>query len=101
LEDWEETNAPSLDIILAWRNTPKYGFLHDLAATATRHGLLMKTVNATYIDPYSRGSIFLMALELHGASGEAAWNSCSLPAFLQELATLKYFDDQDMIGSKK
>lgn len=98
-EDWKETGAPSLEIILAWRNTPKHGFLYELAMMIARHGLVIKTVNATYLDPYSRQSILLMALELHGAQGEAVWNSCALPDFLRELVTLKYFDDKDLIDT--
>lgn len=96
-EDWEKTHTPSLEIVLAWRNTPKHGFLYELAMAIARHGLIIKTVNATYLDPYSRQSVLLMVLELHGAQGQAVWDSCSLPDFLRELVTLKYFDDKDLI----
>ena len=98
-EDWEEQKLPSMQIVLAWRNTPKHAFLYQLARTVLRHGLIMKTVNATYINPYSRGSILVMALGLHGANGQAAWDVCEIPDFLRELVTLKYFDDIDKIDT--
>lgn len=96
-EDWEEQNLPSMQIVLSWRNTPKHAFLYQLARTVMRHGLVMKTVNATYIDPYERRSILVMALGLHGANGQAVWDVCDIPDFLRELVTLKYFDDIDKI----
>lgn len=96
-ENWESQDLPSMQIVFAWKNTPKHAFLYEVAQCVSRHGLIMKTVNGTYIDPYSRGSILLMALGLHGANGKAAWEVADIPDFLRELVTLKYFDDQDRI----
>lgn len=96
---WEKTakNAPSIQIVLAWRNTPKYRFLYRLAKMIYRHGLTMRKVNITYADPYSKNPILLMSLGLHGISGKAAWEETDISDFLQELVTLKYFDDMDNI----
>ena len=97
-QDWEEKNSPSMQIVLAWRNTPKYHFLYRLALTIHRHGLVMRRVNATYIDPYSKESILIMVLELHGSDGRAAWDVADIVDFLRELATVKYFASFDMIS---
>lgn len=96
-EDWEAKNAPSMQIVLAWRNTAKHNFIYTLARCILRHGLDMQKVNATYINPYSRQSILVMSLGLHGANGEAVWEIADIPDFLRELVTLKYFDEDDQI----
>lgn len=96
-ENWEENNAASMEIVLAWRNTPKHDFLYRLARTIHRHGLMMKRVNATYIDPYSRHNILIMSLDLHGSNGKAAWDVADIPDFLRELVTVKYFASFDTI----
>lgn len=99
-EDWKETNKPSLQIVLAWRNTPKYNFLYRMAQTIHRNKLVMKGVNATYVDPYSKDSVLVMALSLHGAEGQAAWEAASIPDFLRELVTVKYFAMFDTFDQK-
>lgn len=96
-QDWEAQNAASMQIVLAWHNTPKHDFLYRLARTIHRHGLMMKRVNASYIDPYSKHSILLMALDLHGSNGMAAWDVADIPDFLRELVTVKYFASFDII----
>ncbi|MCB1112895.1 MAG: NAD-glutamate dehydrogenase [Chlamydiia bacterium] len=96
-EDWEENDVPSMQIVLAWRNTPKHHFLYRMARIVHRHGLVMKRVNATYINPYSKDSILIMALGLHGSDGRAAWDIAEIPDFLRELVTVKYFASFDMI----
>jgi len=98
-EDWEETGKSSMNIVLAWRNTPKHNFLYRLARVIHRHGLRMRKVNATYINPYSKESILIMSLGLHGSNGEAAWDAADIPDFLRELATVKYFASFDLIDS--
>lgn len=99
-EDWEETGAPSMQIVLAWRNCPKHNFLYRLARTVYRHNLVMKRVNVTYIDPYSKCNILIMALGLHGNDGRAAWDVADIPDFLREFVTVKYFASFDTIDSK-
>ena len=99
-EKWRETGKPSLQIVLAWKNAPKFNFLYRLALTIHRHGLVMKGVNATYIDPYSKDTILMMALSLHGINGEAAWDVANIPNFLRELVTVKYFASIDVIDDK-
>ncbi len=97
-EDWKEKKeTPSLQIVFAWRNVPKYNFLYRLSKVIHRHGLALKRVNATYIDPYSRQNILLMSLGLHGSEGGAAWEEADLPDFLKELVTLKYFEGLESI----
>lgn len=98
-EDWEQTGSASMQIVLAWRNTPKHNFLYRLARTIHRHGLVMKRVNATYIDPYSRQNILIMALGLHGSNGQAVWDVAEIPDFLRELVTVKYFPSFDNIDA--
>ncbi|HRD55247.1 MAG TPA: NAD-glutamate dehydrogenase [Parachlamydiaceae bacterium] len=96
-EDWKETGAPSMQVVMAWKNTPKYNFLYRLAKTIHRHNLVMKRVNATYLNPYSKNSTLIMMLGLHGSSGKAAWDSADIPDFLRELVTVKYFASGDAI----
>ncbi len=99
-DDWEVKNGASMQIVLAWKNTPKFNFLYKLAALIYRHNLMMKEVNATYINPYSRESILTMVLDLHGADGTAAWDATNVPDFLRDLATVKYFAEADIIDSE-
>lgn len=96
-EEWEEKSLPSMYIVLAWRNTPKHNFLYRLARVIYRHGLSMKRVNATYTDPYSKNSILVMALSLHGSNGQAVWDVADIPDFVRELSTFKYFEASDAI----
>ncbi len=97
--DWEEKEkgSPSLRLVFAWRNVPKYRFLFRLAKLIYRHNLSMTHVNATYIDPYSPESILVMSMGLHGIQGKAAWEETDLDDFLRELVMLKYFPDDDDI----
>jgi glutamate dehydrogenase len=99
-EDWEQTGAPSMQIVMAWRNTPKHNFLYRLARTIHRHGLVMKRVNATYLNPYSKNSTLVMMLGLHGSDGKAAWDVADISDFLRELVTVKYFASFDLIDDQ-
>ncbi|MGD2169833.1 MAG: NAD-glutamate dehydrogenase [Chlamydiota bacterium] len=96
-ENWQEKNKPSMQIVLAWKNVPRYHFLYRLSQTIYRHKLDMQHVVATYVAPFSTESILIMSIALHGASGKAAWDEADIPDFLRELATLKYFDAFDLI----
>lgn len=97
-EDWKaKKDSPSLQIVFAWRNVPKYNFLYRLAEVVHRHGLEIKRVNATYIDPYSKQNILIMSLGLHGMKGTAAWEEADIPDLLKELVTLKYFEGMQII----
>lgn len=96
-ENWKTRNIPSMHLVLAWKNVPKHNFLFRLARVVFRHGLTMRRVNATYINPYQVNSIFMLSFSLHGSQGEAAWEAADLPDFLQELVTLKYFGSLDAI----
>ncbi|MBP9841910.1 MAG: NAD-glutamate dehydrogenase [Simkaniaceae bacterium] len=95
----QEADTPSMQIVFAWKNTPKHQFLYHLAKTIYRHNLSMTRVNATYVDPYSKDSILLMSLGLNGKNGEDARKATDIADFLQELVTLKYFDHSDLIES--
>ncbi len=96
-ENWQEKGTASMYVVLAWRNTPKHNFLYRLAQVVFRHGLSMKRVNATYTDPYSKQSVLVMALSLHGSNGQAVWDVADIPDFLHELVTIKYFEAFDSI----
>jgi len=96
-EGWEEDNSASMQIVLAWRNTPKHNFLYRMARIIHRHRLVMKRVNATYINSYSTESTLVMTLDLHGSNGHAAWDVANIVDFLRELLTVKYFASFDAI----
>lgn len=96
-ENWQEKNAPSMYIVMAWKNVPRHNFLYRLARLIFQHGLVMRRVNAAYINPYKTNSIFMLSFGLHGANGEAAWEAADIADFLQEMAILKYFGSMDAI----
>lgn len=97
-EDWEEKkDSPSMQIVFAWRNVPKFNFLYHMAKMIHRHGLRMKYISATHIEPYSQQNIILMSLGLHGSKGGAAWEEADVADFLKELVTLKYFETIESI----
>ena len=98
-EEWkkERKDTPSMQIVLAWRNTPKHKFLYRLAKTIYRHKLKIVRVTASYVDPYRKNSILIMSLGLHGIKGNAAWEEAEIQDFLQEMVTLKYFPDGDEV----
>jgi len=99
-EDWQEKkDTPSMQIVFAWRNVPKFNFLYHMAKVIHRHGLRMKYISATHTDPYSQQNIILMSLGLHGSKGGAAWEEADVSDFLKELVTLKYFEGMEWIES--
>lgn len=98
-ENWEETGEASMQIVLAWRNTPKHNFLYRMARVVQRNHLVMKRVNATYIKPYDRNNTLVMVLELHGSNGQAAWEAANIVNFLREFLTVKYFASFDAIDT--
>jgi glutamate dehydrogenase len=98
-EDWDKESG-SMHIVLAWRNTPKHNFLYRVAQIVSRHGLSMKRVNATYMDPYEKQSVLVMALSLHGSNEQSVWDVADIPDFLREMATIKYFDGSDRINER-
>lgn len=98
-EDWEISNSPSMQIILAWKNTPKHNFLYRLVRIIRRHGLVIKKIVATSNDPYSTHNILVLALELHGAHGQAVWEIADILDFIKEFITVKYFASFDAIDT--
>lgn len=98
-QEWETNDLPSMQVVLAWKNTPKNNFLYHIAQVIHRHGLFMKRVNSTYLDAYTTHSIQVMVLGLHGSNGQAVWDVAEIPDFLRELVTVKYFDNDDIIDS--
>jgi glutamate dehydrogenase len=98
--DWQEKEAPSLQLVLAWKNVPKSSFLYRLAKVVQAHHLAMQKVVATYIDPYSPNNILLLSLGLHGRNGKAAWEEANLEEFVRELCLLHFFEDVDDISLK-
>lgn len=95
-KDWKKKESPSMQVVLAWRNVPKHHFLYKLAKVIHRHGLNMRRVSATYIDPYSKDSTLIMSIGLHGFNNKAAWEAADVVDFLRELVTLKYFEGQQI-----
>ncbi len=98
-EDWEKTKAPSVQIILAWRNVPKSGFLYRLAQIISAHELALKRVTCTYINPYKADNILILSVGLHGLKGNAAWEETDIDDLLQEICLLKFFEADDAIAS--
>ncbi|MBX7066161.1 MAG: NAD-glutamate dehydrogenase [Parachlamydiales bacterium] len=98
-EDWKAKDAPSLQLVLAWRNVPKSGFLYHLAKVISNHHLALRKVVGTYIDLSSTETILILSLGLHGKSGKAAWEEADIDDFLRELVLVKYFDTDDKVGS--
>jgi len=96
-EHWEDNHQPSMQIVLAWRNTPKHNFLFGMARVIHRHNLSIKRVNANYINGQNKESILVMTLDLHGSNGHAAWDVANIVDFLRELLTVKYFPNFDAI----
>lgn len=96
-ENWEENQQASMQIVLAWRNTPKHNFLFRMARVVHHHNLSIKRVNANYIKAHSNESILVMTLDLHGSNGKAAWDVANIIDFLRELLTVKYFPSSDAI----
>ncbi|PIS02457.1 MAG: glutamate dehydrogenase [Chlamydiae bacterium CG10_big_fil_rev_8_21_14_0_10_42_34] len=99
-EDWKEQEVPSLQIVMAWKNVPKAGFLFHLAQLIHHHGLALKKVVATYIDISTTESVLILSLGLHGLKGKAAWEEANIQDFLRELALVKYFETDDLIGAQ-
>jgi glutamate dehydrogenase len=97
-KNWKKDDKPSMEIMLAWKNTPKHNFLYRLMLTIQRHNLSMKWVNSTYIDTYDQKSVLVMAITLHGSKGQAAWEAADIVDFLRELVNVKYFASFDSIS---
>lgn len=98
-EDWEAKDAPSLQLVLAWRNVPKAGFFYNLAKVINSHHLAIRKVIGTYIDISNTETILILSLGLHGKGGKAAWEEANIDEFLREFALIKYFDTDDKVGS--
>lgn len=94
--NWKENNEPSMQIVLAWKNTPKHHFLYRLARTIYRHKLVIRRVDATYVNPFNQASTLIMVLDLHGSDGTGVENTADIPEFLRELITTKYFASFDL-----
>lgn len=97
---WQENHQASFQIVLAWKNTPKHNFLYRVARTIYRHQMTMQRVEATYVNPYTRDSILVMTLDLHGINGQGVEEVADIPDFLHELMTIKYFDSFDLFDEQ-
>lgn len=89
----ENKKAPSLQIVMAWRNVPKAGFHYLLAKMILRHGLALQKVVAADID-----NILVLSLGLHGIDGKTVRETTDIDDFLRELCLLK-FENEDEIGN--
>ena len=98
-EDWKEKDLPSMQIMFAWKNTPKYNFLYRLAHIINRHNLVIQRTNATYVSSNGDDTILVMGIALHGRDNKAAWDVADITDFLREFVTAKFFPDDDSIDS--
>lgn len=96
--DWEEKNGPSLQVVFAWKDVTKAGFLYRMAKIIHGHNLGLRHVVAKYIEPYSVESIAILSLGLHGLDGRAAWEVADIDDFMREICLLKYFETEDIIA---
>jgi len=96
-EDWEEKQLPSLEIVFAWKNTPKQNFLYRIVRTIHRHGLVVKKLSASDQNPYQTNSILVVAIDLHGTDNRPVWDVANMPDFIKDLITIKYFASFDAI----
>lgn len=98
-EEWKKKEAPSLQVVMAWKNVPKAGFLYHVAKIISAHHLAIKKVVGTYIDLSSTETILILSLGLHGKNGKAAWEEANIDDFLREFALIKYFDTDDKVAT--
>lgn len=98
-EQWAEKKAPSLQIILAWRNVPRAGFLYRFARIINAHNLALTNVSSTSIDPHKMQETLILSLGLHGIKGNAAWEETDIDDLLREICLLKYFEAEDAIAT--
>lgn len=96
-EDWELKGTASMQIILAWRNTPKHNFLYRLARTIFRHDLTTRLIYSSHRNLYSVNSILVMKLDIHGANGQSVWEATNLLEFIRDFLAVKYFASFDAI----
>ncbi|MBM3184245.1 MAG: glutamate dehydrogenase, partial [Chlamydiae bacterium] len=98
-EDWEEREVPSLQIVIAWKNVSKSGFLYRLAKTIHAHELALQKVVANYFEIHRTENVFLLSLGLHGLHGKAAWEEADIDDLLREIALTKFFEIDDPVGT--
>lgn len=96
----KNVEGASLEVIFAWRNTPKGHFLYRIARIVERHDLVMRSVNATYVNITSTTHVLVMLLGLDGKSGGAAWEVADMADFLRELCTVQPGAEEDLIDAK-
>jgi glutamate dehydrogenase len=98
-EDWQKSSKdmPSVQIVFAWRNTKQCDFLYRLSKMIHRHHLVMKRVNAAFVPMEGDETTLIMSLAIHGEGNKSAWDATKMGDFLQEFATLKYFEDGDLM----
>lgn len=97
-EQWQQEKGvvPSLQVVLAWKNTPKFHFLYRLAKVIFRHNLKILYVNTSYVQDVDKNSnIFVLSLGLHGIDNVAAWDAAELDNFQRELVLVNYFREDD------
>src|SRR3990167_3758743 len=98
IEDWKKTNPISIQIVIAWKNVPKAGFLYRLIKTIHAHNLEPKKIVSTYVDPYGPNNTLLMSMGLHGINQKAAWEEADLDDLIREICLLKYFGTEDLFA---
>jgi glutamate dehydrogenase len=96
---WEKKEAPSFQLVLAWKNVPKVGFFYQLAKVIREHNLALQKVVGITIDISDAESILILSLGLHGIKGKAAWEEANIDEFLREFVLVKYFNTDDKIAT--
>ncbi|MBS0615770.1 MAG: NAD-glutamate dehydrogenase [Verrucomicrobia bacterium] len=85
LELVRNREAPTLQIVLAWKNAPQHEFLYRISKVVRRHGLAMLRLAAVYTPE----NTLLLSMGLDGKA--------DVDDFLQELMTVKYFLGHEVI----
>ncbi len=96
-EETEKKEAASMELVFAWRNTPRHNFLYRLIRVVHRHGLVVKSINASYNNLYQVDSILAVVMEIQGRDGRPVWQVANILDFVKELTTVKYFASFDAI----
>jgi len=96
-KQWSMQQGPSLSILIAWKDAPRYNFLYHLARLFYQHGLALQVVNIAYTQSYQPNSILMMYLEIHGMEGKPAWEEGHVSESLASLVMLKNWVKDDLI----
>ncbi len=96
-ENFRKENTSSMQIMFAWKNTPKYNFLYRLVKLIFNKNLVLNQTLASYVKLEKNQTILLMRISLDGMNKKIpAWEATDIEDFLQELCTIKYLENEDI-----